>query len=84
MEKHKTKKERRAWWYGLTDAEKAEWIDKWQQRRELRRKKRSPKPQQISSKYPWMNPGVFVDDTNREQWLSMIMRKNPWLKSTEI
>ena len=40
-----------------------------------------PKPQKISRKYPWTNPGVFVNDSNREQWRQMILKKNPWLSA---
>ena len=75
----KTKAERRTWWNELSADAKENQIAKWQRRKERRRRNRPAKPQKISRKYPWTNPGVFVGDSNREQWQRVILKKNPWL-----
>ena len=82
--KRKTKQERQEWWNSLSDEEREKQIAKWQKRKERRRRNRPAKPQKISRKYPWTNPGVFVDDSNREQWRRVILAKNPWLCSTAL
>jgi hypothetical protein len=76
---HKTKKERQSWWNSLSSEAKEMQIAKWQKQKERRRRNRPPKVQRISRKYPWINPGVFVDDSNRVAWKSTILEKNPWL-----
>ena len=79
----KTKEERRLWWQNLSAEEREIWIAKWQKRKERRRKNRPPKPVKVNRKLPWMNEGVYVDDTNRDLWRRTIERKNPWLLGLE-
>jgi len=78
----RTKAQRRAWWQNLSTEEKEKQIAKWQERKEIRQRNRSPKLQRVSRKYPWTNPGVFVDDGNREQWQRVILKKNPWMDAS--
>ncbi len=70
----RTKEERQAWWRGLTFDEKDTHIRRWQGQRERRRR---PKVKRFDPKYPWATEGV--NRQNKEQWMDLIIRKNPWL-----
>jgi len=64
----RTKKQRQAWWNALFSDDKEKYIARRQKQKEKHRQNRLAKVQRISRKYPWTNQGVFVDDSNREQW----------------
>ena len=77
----RTKQDRRNWWNAKTWEEKEMYITQRQKRKTEQRRKRPPEPVKVNRKLPWMNEGVFVDDSNREQWKRTILAKNPWLKN---
>lgn len=72
-----TKEQRRQWWFSLSDDEKESYIARRQQRKTEWRKLHPKKEPVYDPKYPWVTLGV--DDSNREQWQSVILSKNPWL-----
>ena len=74
-----TKKQRQEWWKSLSPDQKEAYIKKRQDKKTLNRKKRSPIRYNVKD-YPWLNGGV--NSSNREQWLAMIKKKNPWLNNT--
>ena len=74
----KTKKERRKWWRNLTPEQREAQIEKWQAQKAERRENEPPRVLKYNPKYPWMTEGVNAD--NRDKWLAMIHKKNPWLK----
>ena len=43
-----------------------------------RRQGRPVKELEYNPDYPWLTEGV--NDSNRDEWLAMIHKKNPWLK----
>jgi len=74
----RTKKERQEWWRNLTSDQQAAQIGKWQAQKAKRRESEPERVLRYNPKYPWMTGGV--NDSNREQWLATIHKKNPWLK----
>ncbi len=74
----KSKKERREWWRNLTPEQQAAQIEKWQAKKAERRENEPERVLKYNPKYPWMTEGVNAD--NRDKWLAMIHKKNPWLK----
>ncbi len=75
---NKTKKERQEWWRNLTPEQQATQVEKWQAKKAKRRENEPERVLKYNPKYPWMTEGVNAD--NREQWLAMVHKKNPWLK----
>jgi len=74
----KSKKQRQQWWNRLTSEQKAEHIKNRQARTAEKRKLNPPKELEFNPEYPWLTEGV--NDKNRERWLAMIQKENPWLK----
>ena len=75
----KTKKQRQQWWRDLTSEQQGEYIEKQQAKKAKWRSHEPPRVLKYSSKYPWRTEGV--NDKNRAQWLAVIHKKNPWLKT---
>lgn len=75
---YKTKKQRQQWWSNLTWTERDEYIKSRQAKRTKQRKDRPLRPKIFNPEYPWLTEGV--NEGNREQWLAIIHKKNPWLK----
>ena len=76
----KTKKQRQEWWLSLTPEEQGNYITERQRKKAKKRKKygvRNFVTPKLLKKYPWYETGV--NETNRQQWLAMIHKKNPWL-----
>lgn len=78
MKRKKSKKQRKQWWNRLTLEQQAEYIEKRQAQKAEERKNSPPKELKFNPKCPWLTEGI--NDTNREQWLARIEKKNPWLK----
>lgn len=78
----KTKAQRRKWWTeSLSSEQRALYIKMVQARKAERCKNKPPDVNWMDNpKYPWYKTGVNPE--NREQWLRMIKKKNPWLKLT--
>jgi len=76
--KKKTKAQRQEWWKNLTEEERTEYIERRQAKKAEQRAKRPPVVLKYNPKYPWITEGV--NKGNRERWLAMIHKKNPWLK----
>ncbi len=74
----KSKKERQEWWRNLTPDQQAVQVEKWQAEKAERRKNEPERVLKYNPKYPWMTEGVNAD--NRDKWLALIHKKNPWLK----
>lgn len=68
----RTKAQRRAWWYSLTDEERYAYIGK---KQTIKAKNRVSYPQNES------NCPIFpvITSENREDWQELILKKNPWL-----
>ncbi|KKL24345.1 hypothetical protein LCGC14_2416240 [marine sediment metagenome] len=77
----KTKKERQEWWKNLTEQERTEYIEHRQAKKAEHRRKHPWPALKYNPKYPWSTGGV--NKGNRERWLAMIHRKNPWLKERQ-
>lgn len=79
--KHKTyrksKEQRRKWWFSLTPEQQGEYIKRRQAKKTKERAKMPKRVQKYDEKYPWVTEGV--NESNREQWFSLILAKNPWL-----
>lgn len=63
-----SKAQRQAWWYSLTDEQRMAYLEKKQAERSERNKGVSNCPK-----------FGRIDSSNREEWQSLILRKNPWL-----
>ena len=81
MFKKRTKKERQAWWKALSSEEQSKYIERRQAKKAEHRKKHPLPALKYNSKYPWSTEGV--NKGNRERWLAMIHKKNPWLKERQ-
>ena len=77
MRRTKTKNERRAWWNGLSDDEKENYIARRQAQKTEWRRKHPKKEPAYDKRYPWITEGVT--DSNREQWKALILKRNKWL-----
>lgn len=66
--RRKTKAERQAWWYSLTDDQRQAYIEK----KQAEKGKRAPRESNCPIYGPW-------DDENRHIWREKILRLNPWL-----
>jgi len=78
--RRKTKAERQRWWKNLSPQEQEAYIERRQARKTAWRKKHPKKELAYDRRFPWATEGV--DDTNRAAWQRMILKKNPWLRST--
>ena len=74
----KSKKQRQQWWNSLTSEQQGEQIEKWQAQKAERRKIIPNKILKYNPTYPWLTEGVNPE--NKDKWLKMIYKKNPWLK----
>ena len=66
--KRKTKAQRQAWWYSLTDEQRQTYIEK----KQAEKAKRAPRESNCPVYGPW-------DDKNRHIWQEKILRLNQWL-----
>ena len=73
----RTKEQRRAWWFSLSDDEQQAYIERRQEKKTAWRQKHPKKEPAYNPKYPWATEGVGPG--NREQWQRTILKKNPWL-----
>ena len=74
----RTKKQRQQWWNSLSLDEQQEYIERRQAKKTEKRKNEPERVLKYIFKYPWTIEGVNAD--NKEQWLAIIHKKNPWLK----
>ena len=79
-QKYKTKKQRQQWWKALSLDEQQEYIERRQAKKAKQRKNKPLRVLRYNPEYPWMTEGV--NESNRDDWLAMIHKKNPWLKKT--
>ena len=78
---NKTKKERQEWWRNLTLEQQSEYIRSRQARKAEERQDQPERALKYNPKYPWLTEGV--NESNRDDWLAMIHKKNPWLNESE-
>ena len=77
-QQYKTKKQRQQWWKSLSLDEQQEYIERRQAKKAKQRKMRPERLLKYNPAYPWLTEGV--NKSNRDDWLVMIHKKNPWLK----
>lgn len=73
-----SKKDRQDWWNSLTLEQQGTYIINRQNRKAEQRKDRPLRELRYNPKYPWITEGVNA--SNRAAWLTMIFKKNQWLK----
>ncbi|HDY88131.1 MAG TPA: hypothetical protein ENH82_08475 [bacterium] len=78
MGQRQSKAERQQWWKSLSLDEQQDYIERRQAKKAEQRKNRPKRVLEYNPAYPWMTEGV--NDSNREQWLRAIHKKNPWLR----
>ena len=76
--KNKTKRQRQQWWKSLTLEQQSQQIEKWWAQKAIKRENMPLMAQDVVPGYPWLTESV--NDTNKAQWMAMVLRKNPWLK----
>lgn len=69
----KSKAQRQAWWRSLSPEQQDEYIERRQSRKAELRKSRSPVQ-------PVGFEATGVNESNRAEWMALILLKNPWFQ----